>query len=54
MREGIDPMGGESSPMKVPGLTMGNKSPGLATRSISPKKLLHKVSASPVPGTNQI
>ena len=45
LREGIDPMGGESSPMRVPALSNGMKSPGGAQRSTSPKKLLHKVSA---------
>lgn len=58
MREGFDPMGGDNSPMKVPGLR--NISPDklaiAAQRSTSPKKLLHKVkdlNSSPMPGSNQ-
>ena len=42
MREGIDPLGGDNSPMKMPG------SP--SKRQASPKKLLHRVNASPVNG----
>ena len=54
LRDGTDPMGGDLSPMRVPGLPNGGgKSPGGPGRSTSPKKLLHKVSAAPVPGTNQ-
>ena len=53
IREGIDPMGGDQSPMRVPALDKANRSPTGGPRSISPKKLLHKVSANPVPGTNQ-
>lgn len=52
LRDGTDPLGGDLSPMKVPGLPSAGKSPA-AGRSTSPKKLLHKVSAAPVPGTNQ-
>jgi len=59
MRDGFDPMGGDNSPMKVPGF--GGLSPGkhpiAAQRSASPKKLLHKVkdlNPSPTynPGSN--
>ena len=55
IREGIDPMGGEKSPMRVPGLKNQNSSPsarmaGTTDRSQSPKKLLHRVNASPTPG----
>lgn len=39
--------------MRVPALDKANRSPTGGPRSISPKKLLHKVSANPVPGTNQ-
>jgi hypothetical protein len=39
IREGIDPMGGNNSPMRVPGQ---NKQKTLE-RSPSPKKLLHKI-----------
>ena len=52
IREGIDPLGGESSPMKVPGSASPRKraaaaNPGLS-RSPSPKKLLHRIQSSPV------
>ena len=41
IREGIDPMGGENSPMRVPGES--NKKRLNLERSASPKKLLHRV-----------
>ena len=53
IRDGVDPLGGDLSPMRVPGLPSGGRSPVAAQRSTSPKKLLHKVSGTPVPGTNQ-
>ena len=47
LRDGIDPMGGPNSPLKIPG------SPRKQTqRSPSPKKLLHRVSASPAYGSS--
>ena len=46
-REGINPMGGANSPFKVP----GRRSPKVETRTPSPKKLLHRVNASPVHGS---
>lgn len=57
IREGIDPMGGPNSPFRVP----GKKPPALndisptrnGNRSPSPKKLLHRINASPVPGSKQ-
>ena len=45
IRDGLDPMGGERSPMRVPGKG-ANPQVG---RSPSPKKLLHRLDASPVP-----
>lgn len=49
IREGIDPMGGANSPMRRPN-SPSKKS--LAGRSSpSPKKLLHRVSGSPVHGS---
>ena len=53
IRDGVDPLGGDMSPMRVPGLPSGGKSPVAAQRATSPKKLLHKVTGTPVPGTNQ-
>jgi hypothetical protein len=55
LRDGIDPMGGLSSPMKCPGLGGGPPKKRLTApdRSVSPKKLLHRVNVSPVPGSNQ-
>ena len=46
IREGIDPLGGENSPMKVPGMASPRKKlpPASVSRSPSPKKLLHRVS----------
>lgn len=51
IRDGLDPMGGENSPMRIPGKG-GNRNAG-ANRSPSPKKLLHRIDASPVPGSKQ-
>lgn len=51
IREGIDPLGGEHSPMKVPGSTSPKKRLAAAnaglSRSPSPKKLLHRIHSSP-------
>jgi hypothetical protein len=47
IREGIDPMGGENSPMRIPG-EPGNKKKLNIERSSSPKKLLHRISESPM------
>jgi Growth-Arrest-Specific Protein 2 Domain len=43
IREGIDPMGGENSPIKVPGILKGDLRQSETGRSPSPKKLLQKV-----------
>ena len=51
IRDGLDPMGGERSPMRVPGKRGLNESN--VGRSPSPKKLLHRIDASPVPGSKQ-
>uniref|UniRef100_A0A7S3IPX1 Uncharacterized protein n=1 Tax=Strombidium inclinatum TaxID=197538 RepID=A0A7S3IPX1_9SPIT len=57
IREGIDPLGGNNSPMKPP-VKSGCSSPvrqsiqvhnGRLSRSPSPRKLLHRVNASPCP-----
>ena len=48
IRDGVDPMGGEKSPWKVPGTASPSKR---INRSPSPKKLLHRVNASPVHGS---
>lgn len=54
IRDGIDPMGGERSPMRVPGQNGGNRQSNAGVnRSPSPKKLLHRIDASPVPGSKQ-
>lgn len=57
LRDGIDPMGGANSPWKIPQLNMPAKGQPKnlqklgVNRSPSPKKLLHKVNASPVNGS---
>ena len=55
IRDGTDPMGGANSPMKCPGINIAMKKTKMGTidRSNSPKKLLHKVNVSPVPGSKQ-
>lgn len=47
LREGIDPLGGENSPLKF----RNSSSRQQINRSPSPKKLLQRVSASPVHGS---
>lgn len=53
IRDGLDPMGGERSPMRVPGKGAASQSNMGVNRSPSPKKLLHRLDASPVPGSKQ-